>query len=105
MASVDGPLAGVGDTTRMSYDAARQLTQVTGPDPDGAGARKSAAVVVAARNNDGKPTDVRRGSANADGSGFSAYESVTTAYDGRGRKIADRLLSAGQTYSATDYSY
>ena len=48
---------------------------------------------------------VQRGTDNGSGSGFAELERTTMSYDLVGRRTGDRLLMAGQTYAAVDYSY
>lgn len=108
VATVDGPLAGSGDTTVNRYDAARQLVGSVDPDPDGAGPRKPVATRLT-YDVQGHVTKVERGTVNgqsdADWAGFSASESVTSAYDSNGRKVTDVLSSNGVDYAASQYSY
>lgn len=102
--SVDGPLAGNGDTTRSLYDASRRPTLVVGPDRGGTGVLRHRATHYA-YDAAGRITGVTRGTANGDGSGFSGLETVTTAYDGNGRKISDALVVGGTTYGLVQQSY
>jgi len=98
--AVDGPLPGSADTTFYSYNADRQITQVTGPDPDGSGPLSSHAVQYS-YNLDGQVTGVAVGTGNG---GFAALQQQSSVYDGLGRKVQDST-SAGTTYSVTQYSY
>ena len=69
--SVDGPLAATADTTLMLYDGDRERTEVVGPDPDGSGPLKNRAGSIT-YSADGIVTNQAVGTANADGSSFSA---------------------------------
>jgi len=106
--TVDGPLAGPTDTTRYYYDAARQVTGVVGPDPDGAGVRRNQAVAVT-YNSRGKPTLTQVGStagqADTAFSTFTAVQQQAVTYDVAGRKIQDSLQGGGTTYGVTQYAY
>ena len=105
VASVDGPLPGSADTTNYFYDAARQLTEAVGPDPDGAGPLKNRAVQMA-YTPDGLVSQQSTGTANADGSGFSALAVTSTTYDASDRPIAQRIQDGGGTiYRLTQTGY
>lgn len=100
----DGPLPGAADTTLYAYNRDRQVTQITSPDPDGAGPLKPRAVQYG-YGPDGQVTSTAVGTANADGSGFAALQTGVTAYDILGRKTQDSLSASGTTFSVTNYSY
>jgi RHS repeat-associated protein len=104
VATVDGPLPGPADTTKTYYNAARQVVQVTGPDPDGGGALKNRAVQYS-YGADGQVTQVAQGTSNADGSGFVSLQQANTTYDPAGRKSSETVTAAGVTYTAVQYSY
>ncbi|MGR4866938.1 RHS repeat-associated core domain-containing protein [Caulobacter sp. LARHSG274] len=104
LASVDGPLAGPGDTTYYFYDAGRQLI---------GSIRPAAPANLATRtvyNGDGRPTLVQRGT--AAGVTRAALDTMTPveedviAYDAAGRKAReDKRAYGGATYTVTQYSY
>ena len=106
---VDGPLPGPADTTRNYYDAARQLTGVIGPDPDGAGPL----IFRATRktyNPDGKLTLKEDGTTTSQSdvamASFAPLQQSQTTYDAIGRKAQERLLSgAGVAQTLTEFSY
>jgi len=106
--TVDGPLSGSADTTRIRYDAARQVIGEVSADPDGAGS-----LVPRARrityNLDGQTTKVEKGTVVDQGdsawTGFTSLEEVDTTYDLGGRKTMDSLVAGGTTYAVTQYSY
>ena len=62
--TVDGPLSGTADTTRVRYDNGRQRIGVIGPDPDGAGSLKHRAARFTF-NTDGQVTSVEQGTVNS----------------------------------------
>ena len=106
--TVDGPLAGSGDTTGFRYNAARQTTGVVSPDPDGGGSLKHRAVKTT-YGAAGLPTQIEQGTVNGygdtDWSSFTSLRQQTYAYDGLGRKERESLASGGTTYALTQYSY
>jgi RHS repeat-associated protein len=106
--TVDGPLAGGGDTIRTYYDLMRQVVGVIGPDPDETGALLHRASRTT-YNADGKVTLAETGTATgqADGSmsSFAALKQTATAYDGAGRKVSDSLVVNGVTQTLTQYAY
>ncbi|PAX06401.1 RHS repeat-associated core domain-containing protein [Sphingomonas lenta] len=113
---VDGPLANTttfNDITRLRYNAAREVEQVTSPDPDGTASGKTLLprAVFYKRNGDGQVEEMRVGTANADGTGFAELQRVTTGYDVLGRKIFERMSmggtdsSEGTVFSAQQMMY
>jgi len=107
--TVDGPLAGDGDTTRYRYDAMRQLVGVIGPDPDGSsGTRKPQAVKIT-YNADGQVISRESGTVNsqndADWASFVQLQNVATVYDGYGRKTSDALKVNNVIQALRQYSY
>ena len=106
--TVDGPLAGTGDTTRYRYDAMRQIVGVVGPDPDGTGARKPIASRIS-YNADGQVTNTEIGNVNsqadADWAGMTVSQNVTTTYDGNGRAVRQESKSGSTTYALSQTSY
>jgi RHS repeat-associated protein len=108
--TVDGPLSGTSDTTRIRYDADNEVVGVIGPDPDGAGALHNRAVRYT-YNADGQITLVERGTVNsqsdADWAAISVLEKHTVSYDSLGRKVQESLQNgaASTTYAVTQYSY
>ena len=108
VSTVDGPLAGSQDVTRTYYNNTRQVTDVIGPDPDGAGAllfRASHTTYAA----DGQVASVETGTttdqSDTGPSSFVALQKALTTYDVAGRKIADSLVVNGVTQTLTNYSY
>ena len=104
MIAVDGPLPGAVDTTLYAYNADRQVTQVTTPDPDGNGPLSPRAVQYS-YNLDGQATGVAVGTASSNGGGFAALQQQSSIYDGLGRKVQDSVSAGGTIYSITQYSY
>jgi RHS repeat-associated protein len=106
--SVDGPLAGADDTTLYRYNAGRELTGVVGPDPDGAGARKRAAVrnsydprgrVILAEA--GTVVDASDTAWN----NFAPEQAAATTYDTIDRPLTRTLSAGGTIYSTKQYGY
>jgi len=102
--SEDGPLPGSDDTTTWTYNADRQVTQVVGPDPDGAGPLHNRSVKTT-YNVRGQPTSVDTGTSNPDGTGFASLMRVDSAYDGNFLKLYDIAYGGGVPQARTDYSY
>ena len=102
--SEDGPLSGSADTTTWTYNTDRQVTQMVGPDPDGAGPLKNRSVKTT-YNTNGQVTAVQTGTANADGSGFVELMRADTSYDGHMRKAKVTVASGGTMQARTDTSY
>jgi RHS repeat-associated protein len=106
--SIDGPLIGAADTTRIRYDAVRRVVGTIGPDPDGTGAMKHRAT----RNRYNVAGDlvaVEQGTvvdqSDSQWSLFQTLQTTSMSYDMMGRKIRTALESGGEMYTATDYSY
>ena len=95
--TVDGPLAA--DTTGTTYDLARQVTGVTGPDPDGAGPL-SARTQRLTYNLDGQVTLMARGTA-----AQPTLMAMASTFDANARKIRDEASAGGAVYGVTQYSY
>ena len=105
--TVDGPLAGAGDTTRTYYDAARRATGAIGPDPNG-GYPQPRPASRTTYNDDDQPTMVESGTAtdqSATGMAtFTSLQQQVTAYDAQGRATSVRLNGGGTTYALTQAS-
>lgn len=105
--TVDGPLAGTGDTTTYRYDAGRRLTGVVGPDPDGGGARKLAAQRMT-YGNDGvtlMEVGIVDDAGDTAWASFSSQEQVAVSYDANARPVKSELKSGGTTYAVSQTSY
>lgn len=89
--------------TTSTYNANRELTSVTGPDPDGPGPRlrRSKVQHYAAT---GLIDSIAVGTVNGGGA-FSASQYLFTTYDSANRKIADRVSDGTVDYALTQYSY
>jgi RHS repeat-associated protein len=85
-----------------------RMTGMTSPDPDGAGTLKPRAQ-KATYDPKGRVTQVEVGNVNsqsdADWSGFTSAQQVTTTYDGADRKTQETLTAGGGTYQVSQYSY
>ncbi len=107
--TVDGPLAGTGDTSRTVYDLAlRRVVGVVGPDPDGAGTAKPAAQRYN-YDTSGRVFLTEFGNvnsqSNADWPGFVASQAQRNVYDNNDRVISSRSESSTSTFVMTQYSY
>ncbi|MBY0568167.1 MAG: hypothetical protein K2P70_12690 [Hyphomonadaceae bacterium] len=106
--TVDGPLSGANDTTRIRYDAMRQTVGVIGPDPDGAGAGLHRAQRLT-HNNDGQVTVAAQGTVTAQTdpawSNFVTLEQVNTTYDAQGRPTVSALVAQSATQAVMQYTY
>jgi len=106
--TVDGPLSGSADTTRMRYDAIRRVVGVVGPDPDGAGSLKHRAARYT-YNADNQVTVAETGTVNSqsdsDWAAFSSLRQVTATYDANARKTRDVTTAGGTTYQVAQYGY
>ncbi|GAA0622544.1 hypothetical protein GCM10009422_18130 [Brevundimonas kwangchunensis] len=107
--TVDGPLPGTADTTRYIHDAARQVTGVIGPDPDGPGAGQHR-VQRMTYNGRGQVTVTETGNtagySDADFASFTPVLRSETGYDAYGRPVVTRQQTgAGVTVAASQVSY
>jgi RHS repeat-associated protein len=105
--TVDGPLAGAGDTARFRYNPARELIGTVSPDPDGSGSLKHRATRNTYTN--GLLTKVESGTVNSqsdsDWSAFNALQAVETIYDAYARPTVQKLVSGGTNYALAQTSY
>ena len=106
--AVDGPLPGPADTTRYSFDAARQLLTEVRPDPDGTGPLLNLAA-RRAYDDAGSLVKVEYGTVNSPSdSGFVSFIVLQTndiTYDQMSRKASDSLSGGGAINTLTQYSY
>jgi RHS repeat-associated protein len=108
VATVDGPLAGTGDTLTYRYDGARRLTGIILPDPDGSGSLKRRAEK---RGYDaaGRLSTVELGTVTGtDDTAWAAFgpvQQLTTTYDANSRRTREVLTASGATHQVTEYSY
>jgi RHS repeat-associated protein len=108
--TIDGPLAGAGDTVRMRYDVMRRVIGVVGIDGDGTGARKNPAMRYSYADGASGPTmTVDVGTVNsysdADWQSFVVKHSRVTTADRFGRPLLSTLSANGSTIAATQLSY
>jgi RHS repeat-associated protein len=91
--TVDGPVPGTADTTRTYYGAAREVTGVVGPDPDGSGPLLFRATRTT-HDQSGRVTMVEQGTTtNQDANAFDSFvvlERRETVLDQIGRVIETR---------------
>jgi hypothetical protein len=106
--TVDGPLSGTADTTRLRYNGARQTIGAISPDPDGGGPHKHRAQRVS-YGAWGQAIKAESGTVNSqsdsDWAAFSPLEAVETGYDGNARPVTQKLLAGGTTHALTHTSY
>jgi len=107
--TVDGPLAGAADTSRIRYNGAREVIGTVSADPDGAGPlphRASRNIIDAAT---GLATRVDIGTvasqSDADWLNMAVHQSVETDHDAHQRPIVQRLTAGGAVYSLSQVSY
>lgn len=109
IASIDGPLAGSGDTEHFFHDSQRRPTGAIGPDPDGAGGNPRPAS-RATYDSGSRIVKLESGTATgvtqADLNAMTVLRTVETSYDANGRKTVDRLKgSDGVAAQLVQYSY
>ncbi len=108
--TVDGPLAGNADTIRYRYDAARQVTGVISPDPDGGGPLKNRAIRNS-YNLDGQIVTAEQGTVNSQSDGdwaaFVPLVRKTNSYDSKGRLQIEALVSVSSNaqYQLRQFEY
>ncbi|HEX9966022.1 MAG TPA: hypothetical protein VGB04_13685, partial [Allosphingosinicella sp.] len=107
--TVDGPLAGNGDKSRIRYDSARQVVGTVLPDPDGAGPLKRRAVRNSYDPATGLLTKVERGNVDGDSdlhwAAFDPAEAVETVYDSNARPVASKLVSGPAVHALSQIGY
>jgi YD repeat-containing protein len=107
--TVDGPLAGTGDTGRIRYNGAREVIGTIGPDPDGEGPLKHRASRNIISATTGLVTRMDVGTVNsqsdADWPYMAVHQSMEADYDAHARPVVQRLVAGGTTYSLTQASY
>jgi len=105
--TVDGPLTGTADTSRIRYDSARQVIGTISPDPDGVGALRHRAVRSTYTN--GLLTRVETGNVNSqsdsDWAAFSPAQATETDYDANARPVKQKLVAGGTIYALTQIGY
>lgn len=108
VATIDGPLAGPGDTTRYYYDAARQPLGSVSADPDGSGPL----LRIANRtgyDSWGRVQSQSAGTAtdqsDAALTNMTVYQTSTSTLDDAGRTKSIALSAGGTTFSRVDYQY
>jgi RHS repeat-associated protein len=106
---IDGPLAGTADTTRIIYDAGRQVVGTISPDPDGSATGQPNRAVRTTYNLDGQVTKVERGTTtgqtDTNWNAFSPAEFVDIGYDSSGLETTRKLSRSGTVYALTQSSY
>lgn len=106
--TIDGPLSGAADTTRLRYNTARQLIGVVGPDPDGVGGRTPSARRFT-YNGEGKVSQddfaTVTDQSDAAWAALVVAQSTVTTYDANGRAVKSEMKSGGTTYSLTQTNY
>ena len=106
--SVDGPLSGSEDTSYHFYDQRNRRRGTIGPDPDGSGAMPRQAIRYT-YDDAGQvlyaDVGTTTGTAESHLDGMSVRQRVENIIDANGRRTQQRLVSGGQIYSLTQYSY
>jgi len=106
--TVDGPLPGASDTSRIRYDPARRVVATVSPDPDGAGALKHRAIRNV-YNAAGQLARVEAGTATGQSDAHIdaavILRAVETDYDAAGRPVAERAIGSGAVQAVTQQSY
>lgn len=106
--TVDGPLAGAGDTVRYRYNGARERIGTVSPDPDGGGPLKHRAQRTTF-NADGQAIKIESGTvvdqSDAAWSGFASLEGAEIGYDVNARPVTQKLVAGGTTHAVTQLSY
>ena len=106
--TVDGPLPGTADTTRIYYDADRKAIGTISPDPDGGGAllRRAQRVTY---DLDRKVVSTQIGTASDQSDGalaaMTVLQTLTPTYDANARKTGEAFSAGGATHQVTQYSY
>ncbi len=107
--AIDGPLAGNSDTIVRRYDAARQLTGVVGPDPDGAGVGQPPVAQRLSYNADGtiilRETGNVADQSNSAWSGFASLQQNAVTLDAAGRPIKVEMKAGGTTFGVVQHNY
>jgi RHS repeat-associated protein len=109
--TVDGPIAGTGDTTRYRYDADREVIGVVGPDPDGSGPLKYRARRFT-YNSDGQATLSEFGTVDSqsdpDWAAFATLQQLSSTFDSTTARKSKDVFSAPTIATAiqtVQYSY
>ncbi len=107
--TVDGPLAGSGDSVRTLYDLTlRRVKGRVAPDPDGSGSAKPMATRYV-YDNVGRlqrtETGVVDGSADSQWSTFQPSAAQASTFDSYGRVVQSRVSGGGTTAGLTETSY
>lgn len=107
LASINGPLAGSADTTRLIYDSNRRRVGIVGPDPDGTGPLKHRAQRFSYSG--GLVTAVERavlnGQSDADWLSYAPLDRLEIVFDANRRRTSERYVAGGTTHALTQYSY
>ena len=106
--TLDGPLSGTADTTRIVYDAIDRTVGTISPDPDGAGVLKNRAGRTTFRPDgqiDRRERGTTLGQTDADWTAFVSLETVQLGYDANNRPVTQSLAASGTTYALTQLSH
>ncbi len=107
LTTVNGPLAGTNDTTRLRYDVVRQRIGIVSPDPDGGGARVPTAQRLT-YNLDGQVTQTELGTvvdqSDPAWNNFTSAQQLVTTYSST-RPVKHELKAGGTTYAVSQQSY
>lgn len=105
--TVDGPLPGSADTTRLRYDTARRQIGTVSSDPDGGGALKHRASRTTYVNALATKTEIGTVNSQSDGdwAGFAPAQASEAVYDAYRRPVIAKLTAGGTTYQLGQTSY
>lgn len=105
--SVDGPLPGTADTVSYRYNAARELTGLVEPDPDGVGALKPRALRFTYNNTLVIRQEVGtvNSQSDSDWNSFSPLQTIDIAYDANARPISRKVSGGGNDAALSQVSY
>lgn len=109
VATVDGPLSGTADTTRILHDDLRRVVGVIGPDPDGTGSLPNRAQKTT-YDTRGLVTQTQTGTTAGQSdtawAGFTPAITINAGYDSLGRQVLVEQASGGSTpISQQQWSY
>ncbi len=106
--TVDGPLAGAADTSRLYYDAGRRVIGAVGPDPDGGGPLLFRAVRTTYTPIN-QPQIVERGTVTSQSdtalASFAVLEKQDAGYDSFARPIISRRWNGGSIVALSQTNY
>jgi RHS repeat-associated protein len=107
--TVDGPLPGVDDTTRLRYDPLRRTVGVIGPDPDGSGVGLLHRAQRITYNINGQTEKVEAGTVTSQSdpawAAFAPLQQSLTTFDANARPTRQEFSQAGTVISVSQMNY